>query len=265
VGVTAILILIQTKADILLIDWRLGPAAAGAFGAVAQVHELVTTANGVLMVTAGPLLARSLGRADPRQFQAVFQRFFDGLVLVLPGAAVVGSLLAGPLVSVGFGADYTTVTPELRILVWAGALLPVAELMGVVAVTLNLQRQLVRVELISLTITVTGNLLLLGIAGTVAAAWIRLFVYLMGLAWAYAIIRTHSPYRLSCKQMPLALLSAGVAAGVTGVALLVHPLLAAAAGVGSYALSVKTLQAVVRNRAPFEAPSGVAQETGAPG
>src|SRR5262249_31176942 len=84
-GLTAILVLLQVKGDILLMGWILGPREAGAFGAVSQVAELGTVIGNVLATTSVPFLAQSLGKGDGRQFQSYFQRLFDGLITVVPG------------------------------------------------------------------------------------------------------------------------------------------------------------------------------------
>jgi O-antigen/teichoic acid export membrane protein len=247
-GLIVLLVLLQTKGDILLIGAILGPAAAGAYGAVALLPEFVITANNVLATTTGPLLARSLGRGETRHFQAVLQNIFDGLVAVLPGLAVVSCLLAEPLVRLGLGEEYAPVVAEFRILVWVGALIPVAGLLGITALTLNLQGLLVKAELVKVLLYVAGNALLLGVVGTIAAAWIRLLVAVIGPAWTYAVIRTHSPYRLSFRGLLPAGLSAGLSAVVTGATLAVHPLVAAAAGLATYTVALKTFQTVAGKR-----------------
>src|SRR5262249_48464529 len=200
-ALTAVLIVVQTRTDILLIGWFLGPTAAGAYGAVAQVPDLGAATSGVLMTTVAPLLARSLGKGDTVQFQAVFQRIFDNLVTLIPGGAVGGCRLADPLVRPAFGEKYAMVVPQFRVLVCLAAIIPVADLMGVTAVTLNLQGQLLKVEVVSVLATLCGNLLFLGLVGTIASAWIRLLVYFFGMVLLYVIIAAHSPYRLALPRL----------------------------------------------------------------
>jgi O-antigen/teichoic acid export membrane protein len=237
-GLIAILVLVRTKADILLIGRLLGTTAAGLFGAVAQVPDFGSAASGLLLTTVAPLLARNLGNADARQFQAVLQRVFDGLVMILPGVAAVGCLLAGPLLRIGFGEDYAPVIPDLRVLIWVAGMIPIAELLAITGVTLNLQGQLLKVELVSVGITLAGNFFLLGLAGTIAAAWIRLLLYLFGLVLTYAIIRGNSPYRLSLRRLPRIGLATLLAAAATEATLAVNPLLAAAVGLSTYVIAV---------------------------
>lgn len=238
VGLSAILMLFQLKGDILLIGLIVGSDAAGAFGAVAQVPEFVLVANSMLVATMGPLLARFAGEGDTRKFQAVFQRMFDLLVAFLPGGAVVACLLAGPLVRVGFGEQYAAVIPEFRVIVWVGAMIPIAGLMGITALTLNLQGRLVKVELANSILYTAANLLLLRFVGTIASAWIRLLVVLIGPAWTFAIIRSNSDYRLSARRALPASVSAALAAAVMGTLSRAHPLATGAAGAATYALAM---------------------------
>jgi O-antigen/teichoic acid export membrane protein len=234
VGATLLLMMVQLKGDILLIGWMRGTSDAGLFGAVAQIPELVVIANGLLFFTTAPLLAQCLGRGDTRQFQAVFQRFFDLLILVLPGLAVWCCFLADPLVRIGFGVSYTVVVPQFRILVCVGAVIPIAGLMGVAALTLNLQRQQVTIELANACIYLAANLLLLRVFGTIASAWIRLVVVLLGPTWTYALIRAHADCHLSLKRLWIAGPVAGIAAAVMAATLPFHPLITAAAGLVTY-------------------------------
>jgi PST family polysaccharide transporter len=238
-GVTAVLVLLQIKGDILLIGWVIGPKGAGVFGALALVTELAFVASNVLATTTEPLLAQSLGKGDGGHFQSVFQLLFNILVGFLPGAAVVSCLLAGPVVRVGLGNDYAAFLPEFRVLVWVAMLIPISQLMGSTAVTLNLQSKLVKVELISVIITVSANVILLNVMGILAAAWIRLGVYAIAVIWTYAIIRAHSGYRLSLKQLRPLAAAAGVALAVMGTMLWAHPLVTAVLGTLSYVAAIK--------------------------
>jgi hypothetical protein len=131
-------------------------------------------------------------------------------------------------------------------MVWVAAMIPVAGLLGVTALTLNLQRRLVTVELVNVAVYTSGNLLLLGLVGTLASAWIRLVVVLIGPAWTYAIIRRHSGYRLSFRGVPPAAFSAGCAAVAAAALLPVHPAVAAGAGVLAYAVSLRLSKRPIR-------------------
>jgi O-antigen/teichoic acid export membrane protein len=244
-GLTAILVLVRTKGDILLIGWILGAAAAGAFGAVAQIPDFGSAASGLLMATTAPLLAQHLGSGKSLQFQSVFQKVFDGLVTVLPGLAAVGCVLAGPVLLAGLGEQYAAVVPDLRVLIWVAAVIPIAELAAFTAVTLNLQVQLLKVEAVSVLVTLAGNLLLLGFFGTLLSAWIRLGLYLFGLVLTYGIIRANSEYRLSVRRLIPIGFSVAIAAAATALFLSLHPVLAAVMGLAAYAVSMIALSRVI--------------------
>jgi O-antigen/teichoic acid export membrane protein len=240
-AVTAALVLGRTQGDILLIGWLLGASAAGAFGAVAQIPDFGSTASSLLMMTTAPLLARHLGRGEEQQFQRVLQRMFDGLVRVLPGLAAVGCLFAHQVVMLAFGPKYAGVIGECRVLIGVACIIPIAELLAVTAIALNLQNRLVKVELVSITITVAGNLILLGAIGTMASAWIRLITYMIGLVLTYAIIRANSAYRLSFRELGPAGLSALAAGAVAGASLALHPIVAAVLGLATYLACLRVL------------------------
>jgi len=241
-GITALLMLVQLKGDIFLIGAILGSADAGAYGAVAQLPEFVLVATSILIATVGPLLARHLGQDDGDRFQAVFQRVFDSLLCMLPPLCAVVFVLGRPIVQLLFGSPYEPVVPEFRVMVWVGGMMPIAGLMGVTAVTLNLQRRLVRVELTNVVICVLANVVLLALLGTIASAWIRLLVVLIGPSWTYRVIRHHSPYRLSTRLLYRVIPTVVVVAGVTFGALMVHPVLAGAVGLVAYVVAVAMLR-----------------------
>lgn len=196
IAVTTTLILTQLKGDILLISMLLSAAAAGAFGAVVQVAEVVLIGGSMLMATVGPVLARTVGQRELPRFNAIVQRVFEALLVVLPGLALVGAVLAEPIVLLAFGAEYRTIVPEFRIMMGVAVLIPVAGLMGAAAVALNLQQQLIRVELTNVTLYVFANLLLLPWVGTIGSACIRLVVLLVGPAWTRRIVGRQSGLRL---------------------------------------------------------------------
>ena len=236
----ALLFTFQLKGDVLLIDAILGPADAGSYGAVTQITEFFLSASNIMTATLAPLLARALGQGDTRQFQAIFERLFNALVAVLPGVAAVSCVLGAAR-----PARLRCAVPRRQPRVSRPRLVrsdpPHRRATGAVAMTLNLQRLLVKVEVVNLLVYVTVNLLLLSSLGTIVSAWTRLAILLLGQTWTYAIIRARSGYHLSFRRVRLAALSAGIAAAVTGATLAVHPVVAGTAGVASYVLAMKCL------------------------
>ncbi len=240
-GIIALLFLFQLKGDVLLIDYFNGPAAAGSYGAVAQIPEFAVIASNILTATSGPLLARTLGQGDRQRFQTLFQRFFDGMLLVLPGLASVTCMLGYDIVDLAFGPAYLVVVGQFRILIWVAALIPMAALTGVAAMTLNLQRSLVRVEVTNILIYLAANCLLLPMVGTMASAGIRLSIIVTAQVWTCHIIRKRSGFGLSFHLLPGSLLAACLAAAATAVGLRIHPLCAATVGAFTYFIALKTV------------------------
>ncbi len=238
VGLTALLMQVQLKGDIFMIGSLLGRADAGAFGAVAQVPEFVLVAASILVATVGPVLAKLVGQGDVHRFQGVFQRVFDGLVLTMPPVCALCGVLARPLVRLAFGPGFENVAPHLTVVVWVGGMIPIAALMGVTAITLNLQRRLVAIELLNVVIYLGANALLLPVAGSIASAWIRLLVVLIGPSRTYRVIRSSSSYRLSLRAVRLAAPATAAATLTAWLLVSVHPILAAGAGAAVYACIV---------------------------
>jgi len=238
VGITAVLMLIQLKGDILIISALLGKTAAGTYGAVMQFPELAVVAASILGMTVGPLLARYLGQNEAERFRAVFQRVFDWIVYVVPPVCLLGTMQAAFIVNLVFDSEYLSVVPHFRIIIWVAGILPIAGLMGVTAITLNLQSRLVRVELTNVVIYLIANLVLLHYFGTIASAWIRLLVVIIGPTWTYMIIRKYGGHRLSIKSLSWVLPAGLLSAGTIYPASALHPIGALAAGLAVYVVAV---------------------------
>lgn len=113
---------------------------AGGYGAVVQIPEFALVIVNILAATMGPLMAKCIGDGASAQFQSVYQQVYDGLLVFILPAFAAGTVLARPIVSLMLSVQYVDFTPEFQFMVWAAGLMHIAGMLGVAAVTLNLQR-----------------------------------------------------------------------------------------------------------------------------
>jgi|GEM_PF-2484827 len=237
VALTTLLVLLQLKFDIFLIFKFHGKEAAGLFGAIAQIPEFSLIVNTVLIGTVGPLLARTVGLGHEAVFQSLFQRTFRSLILFLPACGAAAAVLAEPLMTLAFGSEFLPGANAFRIVVFASSLIPVAGLLGITAITLNLQRRLIRVELINVALYLLVNFLIMPQAGIIASAWVRLAVLILGNLNTYRVIAAHSPHRLAMGDLLPSMIITPVVTLLVYVAMRVHD----AAGIVAAAILCGTL------------------------
>lgn len=166
---TALVVLYFRINIVMLTSWA-GPGAAGLFGVAftfLQVLQVVSgSAAGVILPT---LTARKMEGSDSVR-SAVRTTTFYTLLFVLP-TTVGMSLMAGDLVGVVYGSQYSGAVPALAVLVWANPFMFLGSLYGTLLIVLNAERSLIPLSAAALVVSGVANYLLVPSLGPVGAAW----------------------------------------------------------------------------------------------
>jgi O-antigen/teichoic acid export membrane protein len=164
-----------------------GDREAGLYGAVYRIYERIQFLPAAVMTTLFPIFVAARA-ADPARVRRLFRLAFDALVLLsLPALTIV---LAGPepIVRLLFGAEFVEAAPALPLLMATFVLVSVGYLAGYLIIAYELQRRFVLIALVALVLNVTANVLLVPVAGFMAAAWITLGTELLVATWTTVLV-----------------------------------------------------------------------------
>ncbi len=170
-GVIGLTLGISYRFDTVLLNIYSGDAVTGQYNAAYNlVFSLVTLSN-VLNTALYPSLSRQ-SATDPAGLPRVYERVLLYLMLAALPIAVGGFILAQPLVGLLFGAEYGPAGPLLAVLVWVVPLMFLTEFLGYVVVIAGREALVARAIVVSSSVNIVANLLLIPRYGADAAALI---------------------------------------------------------------------------------------------
>jgi len=248
-ALSSFLTLAYQHADKVITTAVLGTEGTGqltaAFVITFGVIELLST---TVLVAVFPLMSRTYSSGMRAMFEFMIEKLaFFNLLLSLP-VALITSLLAVPLATLLFGADFTRTASVLAVLIWYTSAAMLSAVFAQALLIENRQRRTLAIRASGLALNVVLNLILLpaiGVAGAAVATLVSELVVLSGLVSSFrfpadwwARVRSH--------LWRMALAGVGMAAALIALRG-VHPLLAAAVGVPVYLALVLALGAIARD------------------
>jgi len=117
--VGSIFAVIYMKIDQVMLKWMVGAEEVGVYAVAAQLSEAWYFLPTAIVASFFPKLIK-LHAADTTRFNQRFQQLFDVLFILAIAVAVLVTLVAGPLISLLFGAEYQNSASILTIHIWGG-------------------------------------------------------------------------------------------------------------------------------------------------
>ena len=115
----SIFAVIYMKIDQVMLKWMLGPEAVGVYAVAAQLSEAWYFLPTAIVASFFPRLIK-LHESDSERFRLRMQQLFDLLCITAVAVAILVTLVAEPLISLLFGAEYRQSASILVIHVWGG-------------------------------------------------------------------------------------------------------------------------------------------------
>ncbi len=249
IALTSFLAMAYQHADKLITTALIGETGTGqltaGFVIVFGVIELLST---TILVAVFPIMSRAYGSGQNAMFLFLMEKLaFFNLMVSLP-IAVYTTLLAVPLSSLLFSADFTRTADVLQVLIWYTVVTMVANVFAQALLIMNRQRRLLVIRVSGLSANIVLNLLLLpriGVQGAAVASLcaeigvlsLMLYTFTFPADWWQRMI--NHLWRLGL-----------VALGLVAVMILlrsVHPAIAALGGAPIYLLLVLVSGAIARD------------------
>jgi O-antigen/teichoic acid export membrane protein len=172
-GVGSIFVIVNTRADILMLAYLQSDTAVGLYNAAFRFFDLAAMAAVMVMVPFVPIFSRRAAR-DRAALKALYVRVLEGLgVIILPVAIAVPSFSAG-LVSLVFGPDFVASAGVLNVLAWVGVLTFVCHAGSTANLAVGEVRHAYWNAALAAGINIGLNLLWIPRFGILGAAWATL-------------------------------------------------------------------------------------------
>ncbi|MCS6881928.1 MAG: flippase [Oscillochloridaceae bacterium] len=172
-GIVGLTLGISYRFDTVLLNIYSGDVPTGHYNAAYNLVFALVTLSNVLNTALYPSLSREAVN-NPARLPRIYERLLRYLLLVALPLAVGGFILAEPLVDFLFGAEYKPSAQLLAILIWTVPLMFISEFLGYVITIAGREASAARAIVVSSSVSVIANLILIPHYGVLAAAIITL-------------------------------------------------------------------------------------------
>jgi O-antigen/teichoic acid export membrane protein len=186
IAINTALVVLYLRINVVMLTAWTGAEAVGLFGAAFTFIQVLQVVSGSLAGVLLPTLTSRYLEGPERVRSAVRRATFYVLLFVLP-TTVGMSLLAGQLVAIVYGAQYSGAVPALAVLAWANPFMFLGSLFGTLLIVLDAERLLIPLSSAALIVSGIVNYLLVPTFGMEGAAWATVvteFTVAAGAFWA---------------------------------------------------------------------------------
>lgn len=162
-------LLIYQKVDAIMIRNMLDDVAVGLFSVASKLTELSIFVPFVIAQSIAPLLVRT-HREDLALYLKKRQQFVDVMVWSAIAIALLMCLLAAPVISILYGAEYHAAIPVLQIMSWKTVATALANVSGQIIIIEQVQRYVGIRNLIGCLVCVLLNYILIPVWGIMGSA-----------------------------------------------------------------------------------------------
>jgi PST family polysaccharide transporter len=184
--INSVAILVTLRTDQVMLAMLRGDAENGIYTAAQRLSETLYVVPAAVVAASGPALFR-LHREDRPAYTLRLARLFRGLAWFAIGCALLGSLVAGPLVRLLFGDAYAASGPVLAIHLWTAPALFLGVAQSNWFLAENKTGGLLLRSAVAAIVNVGLNLWLIPPLGARGAALATLFAHLAGQLLVNAI------------------------------------------------------------------------------
>lgn len=192
-GIIGFTLGLSYKFDSILLNVYHGDEVTGYYNAAYTLVFSAVMLSNSINTALYPSLARQ-AITDPSALPGIYQRSLRYLMALSLPIALGTWLLAEPLVLMLFGEEYHAVTPVLRTIIWVLPLMYASEFLGYVVVIAGQEAKVARSIVLSTTINVTANLILIPLYGLPAAAAMTVLTEAVLVLQYIWLIRDHLPF-----------------------------------------------------------------------
>lgn len=239
VGFSSIVSRLYVSIDIVLLGAMSADAQVAHYAGAVKLVTFLNTLTGLVASAALPGLAAL--REDREAMVALAGRLTSWLCVTVVPCFVLSAVYAGPLCVTLLGPDFTQSTPLVVILLCAGTVAIVSQILGMVLTTIDVVRPMLYQNLAAVAVNITANVFLIPRYAATASAWITVLTEVIVCAGSALTLSGRFSLRPVLGVVVRPAIAIGIMA-VVSVALRHHPWLGVPAGVIAFAVAARLLR-----------------------
>ena len=189
-ALTGVFVAIYHRIDAVMLSFMKGDAPVGWYSAAYGLTESLLFIPAALVSAAFPVLSRFFNESKD-DFQRAYRKLFQFLLLFALPIAIGITILAEPIVSLIYKAEFSNAVPALRALVWATAFMFLNTVMSSTLYAANRQKTVAGLTAILVAVNILLNLILIPRYSHVGASWATVMTEMVGFGYCYWFIAQH--------------------------------------------------------------------------
>lgn len=175
-ALSGLLVMIYMRIDQIMLGQMLDDRAVGVYAAATRLAEITYIAPTVIVAAIAPALVQTRQIGEQR-FRHRMQQLFDGLAILSYLVALPVSLLATPITSALYGAQFQGVAEILQVQIWALVFVSLNVASGHYLLLEKLNYVILERTFVGAVVNVLLNLVLIPAHGPLGAAWATLISF----------------------------------------------------------------------------------------
>jgi O-antigen/teichoic acid export membrane protein len=159
-GGMAIFVFIYFRIDVVMLSLIVGQQAVGLYSAAYQLSEITTIIPTLFITSIFPLMSRFY-EDSKSTFKNTYVKSAKYLVFIGFLVALIITLLAGPIINLVFGTNFSGSINALQVIIWSAAIMYVTMLIGNTFIIANKQLLNFKITIMAAIFNIALNLLLI--------------------------------------------------------------------------------------------------------
>jgi O-antigen/teichoic acid export membrane protein len=186
-GVMAIFVILYFRIDVVMLSLMKGDSAVGIYGISYRISEALTVFPSMLLYALFPVSSK-FHETSRHHFEIIYQRAIKLMLIIALPSALSITLLAKPLVSALYGAEYIESAACLQVLIWAAAIMFITMALGNALVAANKQKITMLFAILSAILNIVLNALLIPAYSYIGASVATVVTEFMGLVFGFSLL-----------------------------------------------------------------------------
>lgn len=205
--------------DMIMLGWLRTPEELGFYSSAQKIVQVLYVIPGILASAIFPVLARLIGQARHRDVRTLMERTITAAFLVAIPLTIGGAVLAKPIMSFLYGAEYIPGAAAFQFLIATTLIAFPGTLVGNLILAYNKQKSVVWGVALGSIGNIAFNALLIPILGIMGAAIATVIAQFLSNGYMWHVIRKTNQFETfsHLKKIVAAGIIMGVCAGILNV------------------------------------------------
>lgn len=207
-GITALALNFNYQADTVILEYFRSVGEVGWYNGSYRLVLAIVSVAGSFLTVMTPALAREHA-SEPQRVHQWVRSAIVGTTLIAMPIAVGGGLLAGPIITLLYGAAFTPAGAALAILCWDVPLVLLLAMAGNITTAIGQEHPAARIYFVSAVANVVLNLIFIPRFGMIGASWITILTDALITLWFYRLLAPQMALRHTLPALGRIVLAAG--------------------------------------------------------